>query len=124
LGWWAHQELAAYTPEEQDEWLDAIEEQGWSTQDLRKALRGSHTGESPPRPAALVDRETPTLEVVPDQNIEPDETMMWEMRIIVPRTSNIVKVEEAVRKSAGALEIVLGDLDANPLVTLFVDFDV
>lgn len=121
LGWWAHQELCKYTPDEQNEWLDAVERENWTRHQLRSELRHTPTGDSPERSSLQPSPESPTKPPTPPRvEPEPDRQITWEIQVCTPETANIIGVEEEVRSAAIALEMRLEELHSSPQVTVFL----
>ena len=118
--WSCYRELAPIRDEqEQDGWLDAVEDGGWTREELRFALRENPTADSPPRRAPLQPKPggTPSVgEALPEV-----ERISWTIRISVPETSDLMVVQETLERSAKALEVMLAELRADPEVGLAVD---
>lgn len=122
--WTMHREIASLTPPEQDEWLDAAEDGGWTVEELKKALRENPSADSPPRqPSLQPDPESNLSPLGRDEvTADPDETVGWSIRILVPETADLMAVDDAVKKSSEALRLILTeDLQANPQVFVAVD---
>jgi len=61
-----HAEVAAFKPHEQDYWLDQVERQGWSRNELRRKIRG---GLEKPEPIGI--------EQLPRLQVEAERIMRW-----------------------------------------------
>lgn len=131
--WSCYRELAPLKdPEAQDSWLDAVEEGGWTREELKRAIRETPTGDSPPRQPSLQPQVSTDPEAAPDDDddvidridtTEPDR-ISWTIRISVPESADLMGVQQALERSASALEIVLDQLKADPEVGLAVDVSV
>ena len=123
LRWTIHREIAALTPPEQDEWLDAVTEGNWTVEELKKALRENPSADSAPRPLPAqpnlgTDAPLGREEVVAD----PGATVGWSIRVFVPETANLIAVDQAIKRSSEALRLILDeDLRADPQVFVAVD---
>lgn len=121
--WSCYRELAAMKdPDLQDQWLDAVEEGGWTREELRQAIRHTPSSDSPPRTPPLQPTPTPSAPVEVDEDAEhPLERISWVINISVPESADLMSVQEALERSASALETVLKQLKADPEVRIAVD---
>lgn len=121
--WWAHQELAGCDKNTQDEWLQAVVENNWTKEQFRISFRETQTGDSPPRPAPqqIIPKHDNGLAPSPEIAASSEERITWIIEVSIPETADIIRTDEAVRRSAVALEMVLEELQTDARVSMLVN---
>ena len=118
--WWAYQEIASLDSAERAQWIEAMDREGWTREQLRRAIRETPTGDSPPRQSPLQPKPEP-IEPKKPVTPEPDRWIKWIISVQVPETADLMKVEQEIRKASMALEVILESMHAAPQIGVAVD---